>query len=69
MKGFRRSPDCSNEKKDCAACVNGRCIALENTDFGDKMCPFYMDIKTKNQRIADSYSRLLEKGFIIKRTG
>ena len=37
-------PSCS--KADCAACNNGRCIALISNDFGGRECPFY---KTKEQ--------------------
>ena len=44
MEVFDDYPLCA--KDDCAACVNKRCIALRDNDFGSKECPFY---KTKEQ--------------------
>lgn len=35
------SKPCLVRTKDCAACQNGYCIALYDTDFGSKTCPFY----------------------------
>lgn len=68
MRKFNIYPACSHSKKDCAARCNGRCSALEDTNFGDKECPFYMDVDTKTQRIADCYARLLATGYILKTT-
>lgn len=35
---------------DCAACRDGKCQALINTDFGSRDCPFY---KSKEQNMRE----------------
>lgn len=62
MNKIKEFPDCSHTRSDCAACHGGRCVALEDTDFGDKPCPFYMDIQTKTQRIKECSERLAALG-------
>ena len=54
--------------KPCAACHNGFCIALRDTDFGDKKCPFYMDKETKKKKMDECRNRLFSSGFIIRYT-
>ena len=41
---------CEVEKYDCAACHEGRCVALNDTRFKTGVCPFY---KTKGQNDAE----------------
>ena len=41
---------CEVEKYDCAACHEGRCVALNDTRFKTGVCPFY---KTKEQNDAE----------------
>lgn len=43
MKNEKR-PACDAEE--CAACYEGRCIALSDNNFGTRKCPFF---KTKEQ--------------------
>lgn len=62
MNKIKEFPACSDERKGCAANHGGRCVALEDTDFGDKPCPFYMDIQTKTQRIKECSERLAALG-------
>lgn len=39
---------CSMKTNDCAACHDGFCTALYNTDFGSKPCPFYRSKKEQS---------------------
>ena len=32
---------CRDDRKDCARYLNGECLALRDTNFEDKPCPFY----------------------------
>lgn len=32
-------PKCNESS--CFACDRGRCVALNNNDFGERKCPFY----------------------------
>jgi hypothetical protein len=32
------------DRKDCAACFDGNCVALTETDFGDRECPFFKTV-------------------------
>lgn len=41
---MNKEPIC--KRKDCLACEDGKCIALNNNNFGSRECPFYKD---KNQ--------------------
>lgn len=42
---MKQNPICEQNKKDCALCVEGYCIGLEDTHF-KRSCPFY---KTPDQ--------------------
>ena len=33
--------ECKQKRLDCLMCKNGKCIALNNTDLQNKICPFY----------------------------
>ncbi len=33
--------ECKQKKLDCLMCKDEKCIALNNTDFKNKECPFY----------------------------
>ena len=33
--------ECKQRKLDCLMCKDGKCIALNNTEFINKECPFY----------------------------
>lgn len=46
-------PTCSRGAKDCSAYTEGKCIALEDTNFTKRPCPFYMSR-------ADSYRAIIE---------
>jgi hypothetical protein len=35
----KTEPACNRE--DCFACVDGKCVLLNNNDFGKRECPFY----------------------------
>lgn len=54
-------PKCTHLEKDCAAITNGRCIALENTDF-KRPCPFYMTEEDKAKTMAECEQRLRKIG-------
>lgn len=43
MSFYTREKNCPRCKKhiDCKANYSGKCIALNNTDFGERDCPFY----------------------------
>lgn len=64
---MKKLEDCKHVKKYCAANHGGKCIALDNTEFGRKPCPFYMDRQTKQKRIVECYNRWLATGYIIKK--
>ena len=43
-------PKCRNKERDCRARdAWGRCVALVDTDFGDKPCPFYKQTTYKKE--------------------
>jgi len=42
--------DCKDRRGGCCMCAGGKCLALWNTDFKGKPCPFY---KTKEQRLEE----------------
>ena len=37
---------CSQQRLDCQMCKDGKCIALNNTEFPNKVCPFYKKKET-----------------------
>lgn len=43
MSFYAKEKNCPRCKKhiDCKANYSGKCIALNNTDFGNRDCPFY----------------------------
>ena len=42
--------DCKQKKTDCIMCIkNGKCSALNNTDFKDRECPFYKKRDNKKE--------------------
>lgn len=47
---FKKFEECSHPKKDCAACADGRCVALYDTHFKGKDCPFYKKRKTAAEK-------------------
>ena len=66
---FMKHAECTHPKKDCAACHEGKCVALYDTHFEGKDCPFYMDKKTSAERIIECSARLLKKGYPRRRVG
>ena len=40
---------CNQKRFDCKMCKDGNCIALVNTEFPNKVCPFYK--KKENNKI------------------
>lgn len=42
----------------CTAKKNGKCLALHNTDFGRKQCPFFRDKMTMTGAELDAYERM-----------
>lgn len=68
MKTEKEYPICTHPKKDCVAICEGRCMALEDTNFrNNKPCPFYMDRKTRGKRLQECTERNLSHGFITRR--
>ena len=53
---------CILEQKDCAACHNGICIALEDTDFKGYGCPFYKSAEQQAEESADIIRHLMDIG-------
>lgn len=47
---------------DCHAWKNGRCIALTDTDFGTRGCPFYKNRDQNEWEQQDALERLIDKG-------
>ena len=47
---------------DCSAYCNGKCMALEDTNFGGKDCPFYQSAEDHIAAREHSISLLNDKG-------
>ena len=65
MDEFARDlmPECPMEKKDCAACNGeGRCRALDRTDFRGKPCPFYKSAEQQTAENDSVWDRLVKLG-------
>lgn len=53
------------EFKHCSRCENGKCIALTDTDFGDRKCPFFGD-RFKAKKIKEFKTMIEANNKIIK---
>ena len=53
---------CPAKEKKCACYKSGNCLALENTDFGEKRCPFYKHEKQAESEWLACIERLLKLG-------
>lgn len=53
---------CILDQKDCAACYNGICIALEAADFKGSGCPFYKSAKQQAEESVDAIKHLMNIG-------
>ena len=53
---------CILEQKDCAACYNGMCMALEDADFKGYGCPFYKSAVQQAEESADIIRHLMDIG-------
>ena len=53
-------PDCERYK--CFSCIDGKCMALENNDFGHRGCPFYKPFERARREQKAAFHRLLELG-------
>lgn len=49
------------EHPDCHAWEKGRCVALADTDFGTRGCPFYKNKEQNEWEQQDALERLLDK--------
>lgn len=38
---FTPVPDCEQKRRDCNVYCEGKCMALTDTNFGKRVCPFY----------------------------
>ena len=55
-------PECRYERDDCHACRDGRCVALSDTDFGSRDCPFYRNKRENVQEVSLCLNILIRKG-------
>ena len=67
MAFFFKHPKCQDKREGCAACKEGGCIALHDTDFGGKPCPFYMSEATSRKKQNECYERLVKLGRVLSR--
>ena len=56
-------PDCPMAEKDCAACNReGRCRALDRTNFRGKPCPFYKKAEQQAAENESAWDHLVKLG-------
>lgn len=59
MTARETRPRCKHpRKKSCTACSNGRCIALNSADFGEKLCPFFRSISDISAQEYEEYKQM-----------
>ena len=51
-----------NQRLGCRACHNGKCVALEDTDFGVCGCPFYKTEAQCRKQENENFDRLSRIG-------
>lgn len=54
MLVYQNAPGC--DKHECFACIDGKCIALTDNNFGERDCPFYktrarLDLEERERKI------------------
>ena len=52
---------CVMEQKDCGACYNGICLALEKVALRDGVCPFYKSAAQQEAEDRKSLEHLVER--------
>lgn len=53
-------PPC--ERHRCFSCIDGKCMALENNDFGHRGCPFYKPFEKARREQKAALQRLVRLG-------
>ena len=53
---IKRCPACGMEE--CAAYMDGHCVALIDNDFGGKKCPFFKTKAQNDEEIVEAEQRL-----------